>query len=280
MMLSMKLPCRLSDGTISDAIGTYSQETQNLFEAWQNGEVSQKAVIDSIVEDIGRAQTEQEALNLAATAFGTIGEDFNLRFVQSLSSVGTAYEDVSGKAQNMYQQTTTPQQELTAKMRELQEELAPIGIQLMELASQILPPLMDVVKKIFGIFIGKPDSHEYNLGNRNHNFGIRNPHADYFGGSRCSSCIRKFSSCADYWNYCRCCCCNFFDCCSIYKLENYYRVVRKPVSTVWESIKTNIYDGVNGNKRDDFNTISAIESAWSAGWTSIKTKQPMGNKYS
>lgn len=147
---------RLSDGTISDAIELYSQETQELFTAWQNGEVSQKAVIDSIVSDIGRAKTEQEALNMAATAFGTMGEDFNLGFVRSLSSVGNAYDDVSGKAQAMYQQTTTPQQELTAKMRELQQELVPIGTQLMELALQILPPLMDGVKGILNFLSENP----------------------------------------------------------------------------------------------------------------------------
>lgn len=262
---------RLSDGTISDAIGTYSQETQNLFEAWQNGEVSQKAVIDSIVEDIGRAQTEQEALNLAATAFGTIGEDFNLRFVQSLSSVGTAYEDVSGKAQNMYQQTTTPQQELTAKMRELQEELAPIGIQLMELASQILPPLMDVVKRFLGFLSENPTLMNIILaiGTIISVLGTLMPIISavagavaVFGSSVLAPIIGIIAGVVAAISL------------VVAAFTNWGTITEwlgNLVSTVWESIKTNIHDGVTETKETISNTISAIESAWSAGWTSIKT---------
>ena len=43
---------RLADGTIGDSIDLYSQKTQSLFLAWQNGEATQKQVIDSIVADI------------------------------------------------------------------------------------------------------------------------------------------------------------------------------------------------------------------------------------
>lgn len=38
---------RLADGTVGDSIDLYSQKTQSLFLAWQNGEVTQKQVIDS-----------------------------------------------------------------------------------------------------------------------------------------------------------------------------------------------------------------------------------------
>ena len=40
---------RLADGTIGDAMDLYSQKTQSLFLAWQNGEATQKQGIDSIV---------------------------------------------------------------------------------------------------------------------------------------------------------------------------------------------------------------------------------------
>ena len=41
---------RLADGTIEEAIGSYSTETQGLFKAWQDGGATQKQVIDSIVK--------------------------------------------------------------------------------------------------------------------------------------------------------------------------------------------------------------------------------------
>lgn len=85
---------RLADGTIADELGSYSEKTQELFGAWENGEATQKEVIDSIINDISRAQGQQEALNMAATAFGTMAEDGNLKFIESLTSVGNTYDDV------------------------------------------------------------------------------------------------------------------------------------------------------------------------------------------
>ena len=69
---------RLVDGTIGESIGSFSTRTQELFASWQNGGATQKQVIDSIVADIGNCTNQQEALNLAALAFGTMAEDGNL----------------------------------------------------------------------------------------------------------------------------------------------------------------------------------------------------------
>ena len=101
---------RLADGTIGDSIELYSQKTQSLFLAWQNGEATQKQVIDSIVADIGNCTSQQEALNMAAQAFGTMAEDGNLKFITSLTSVGETYDSVAGSAENLFSQTQTPMQ--------------------------------------------------------------------------------------------------------------------------------------------------------------------------
>lgn len=143
---------RLVDGTIGDSIGSFSTKTQELFTSWQNGGATQKEVIDSIVADIGNCTNQQEALNLAALAFGTMAEDGNLKFITSLTSVGTAYDDVSGSAQNMFDQTTTPMQEMESNTRKLQQALVPLGAKMAELANAILPPLVSVISAIGGWF--------------------------------------------------------------------------------------------------------------------------------
>ena len=143
---------RLVDGTIGDSIGSFSTKTQELFTSWQNGGATQKEVIDSIVADIGNCTNQQEALNLAALAFGTMAEDGNLKFITSLTSVGTAYDDVSGSAQNMFDQTTTPMQEMESNTRKLQQALVPLGAKMAELANAILPPLVAVISAIGGWF--------------------------------------------------------------------------------------------------------------------------------
>lgn len=147
---------RLADGTIEEAIGSYSTETQGLFKAWQDGGATQKQVIDSIVKDIAGCQSQQESLNMAATAFGTMAEDGNLKFIESLTSVGSAYDNVSGSAQNLYNQTSTPMQEMESNTRKLQQALAPLGEVLIILANQILPPLVSGIQTLSGFFSSLP----------------------------------------------------------------------------------------------------------------------------
>ncbi len=146
----------LSDGTIERSIGQYSEKTQELFEAWKNGGVSQKGVINAIVNDISTAKDDQEKLTLAAVAFGAVGQESNHSFLASLNTVGVTYDEVTGKAAALYEQTTTPQQELNASMRELQMELVPVAQQLMSLAVEILPLIIGVVAKIADFVSSNP----------------------------------------------------------------------------------------------------------------------------
>lgn len=87
---------RLVDGTIEGALDSFDTKTQDVFKAWQEGRATQKDVVNAIVEDISKTTNEQEKLNKSATAFGTMGEDFNAGFIQSLTTVGDKYKDVEG----------------------------------------------------------------------------------------------------------------------------------------------------------------------------------------
>ena len=86
----------LVDGTIEGALDSFDTKTQDVFKAWQEGRATQKDVVNAIVEDISKTTNEQEKLNKSATAFGTMGEDFNAGFIQSLTTVGNKYKDVEG----------------------------------------------------------------------------------------------------------------------------------------------------------------------------------------
>ena len=88
---------RLADGTISDNIKLFSSGTKEVFKAWQDGGATQKDVIDSIVADIQNTTNEQEKMNMAAQAFGTMAEDGGTQFIEALSSVGDSFDDVKGK---------------------------------------------------------------------------------------------------------------------------------------------------------------------------------------
>ena len=147
---------RLSDGTIADAIGQFSTETQNTFKAWQEGGATQKDVINSIVSDIANCTNQQEQLTMASTAFGTMGEDANMGVVTSLTTLGDAYNNVSGSAQQMSEDTTTPMQKLQGAINELLVALAPLGEKLANLATEILPPFIDFITKLIDGFLNLP----------------------------------------------------------------------------------------------------------------------------
>ena len=130
----------------------FSHKTQELFTSWQNGGATQKQVIDSIVADIAGCTNQQEALNLAALAFGTMAEDGNLKFITSLTSVGSTYDSVKGSAQGLFDATTTPMQEMESNTRKLQQSLVPLGEKLAEIANTILPPLVAVIQTVSNWF--------------------------------------------------------------------------------------------------------------------------------
>lgn len=147
---------RLADGTIAESLGQFSENTQNVFKAWQEGGATQKDVINAIVSDIANATTQQDALSKASVAFGTMGEDANMGVITSLTTLGDAYNDVAGTAQSMADNTTTPMQELQASINELQTALAPVGSDLLDLATSELPPVLDAVMSLVDGFTNLP----------------------------------------------------------------------------------------------------------------------------
>ncbi|BDZ81420.1 phage tail tape measure protein [Claveliimonas bilis] len=143
---------RLADGTIAENLGMYSQKTQELFREWQNGKATQKDVIDSIVSDISSCENQQDALNRATTAFGTLAEDGGLKVVSSLTTIGDSYKDVSGKAAEMQKNTTTSSQEMEAAARKIEDAFQPIGEDIQE----ALLPIFEFLANLMQAFAELP----------------------------------------------------------------------------------------------------------------------------
>lgn len=91
-----EITTRMSDGTIEKSLDSFNDKTKEVFQAYKEGGATQKDVQDAIIQDIKETTNQQEALNKASIAFGTMGEDFNLKFITSLSSVGDEYNNVAG----------------------------------------------------------------------------------------------------------------------------------------------------------------------------------------
>ena len=85
-----------------------------------------------------------------------MAEDGNLKFITSLTSVGSTYDSVKGSAQGLFDATTTPMQEMESNTRKLQQSLVPLGEKLAEIANTILPPLVAVIQTVSGWFAQLP----------------------------------------------------------------------------------------------------------------------------
>ena len=152
---------RLSDGTISDTFwnlneetgqleegtGKWSQSVKDAFSQWQQGGATQKQVIDEIVKDIQGTENQQDKLNKSAIAFGTMAEDGGTKVIESLTSVGDAYTDVSGKAQELQDNTTTSAQEMEAAMRKVSDAFAPIGEDIAEMLTPVFEIFADLMEQ-------------------------------------------------------------------------------------------------------------------------------------
>lgn len=153
---------RLGDGTIGENLALFSQGTQNLYQQWEQGKATMKDVIDSIVGDINNCTNEQDALTMAATAFGTMGEDANLNVVKSLTSVGTSLDDVNGKMEQIKQQRyDNAAASFEALGRKIQmevilpiaEKLLPILQQVVDFIANNLPALMPIIAAFGGLLV-------------------------------------------------------------------------------------------------------------------------------
>lgn len=124
---------RLADGTIEGALDSFDSNTQEVFKAWQNGKATQQDVVNAIVQNIKNTTNEQDKMNLAATAFGTMAEDGGTKFIESLSSVGDSFDNVKGKADELADvKYDTPQSALQGIGRTLKVDmLQPIVEKLM-----------------------------------------------------------------------------------------------------------------------------------------------------
>ena len=152
-----EVTARLADGTIEDSLTSFSDDTQNVFKAWQNGEATQKDVIASIVKDIQNTTGEQEKMNLAALAFGTMAEDGGTQFIEALTPVGDTFDDVTGKAEELANtKYDTPAAKLQTVGRTLQvevlqplvEKLVPVLTKIADWVSNNVPNIIKAVEDV------------------------------------------------------------------------------------------------------------------------------------
>lgn len=144
----------LSDGRIEESINSFSEGTQQLFNEYKNGEATAKEVFFSVINDLETTMSKQEALTVASNTWSALGEDNALQVISALNDVGSAYDDVNGKAQEMIDNQTSGASGAIAELKNNAEILAS------EVGESLVPNverLNEIVKDVTEWFRGLND---------------------------------------------------------------------------------------------------------------------------
>ncbi len=151
----------LADGRIEENIGSFSTESQALFEAWKNGEASSKEVFQSIINDLSEMENQQEALTLASNVWSSLGEDNAMTVITSLNDVNDTYDDVAGNMESIkdikYDDLANEFQELGRQIKvemiePIGEELLPVAKNFINWTSEHLEELIPIVTTLGAVF--------------------------------------------------------------------------------------------------------------------------------
>lgn len=139
-----ELQILLGDGSLEEPMKSFSKETQETFQNWKDGKATVADVATAISADLNKMtpNKQQEALSLLATQF----EDLGVDGAAALFSVGDAFTDVNGKADEMAQKS--PGEKWQSSLRELQTSVQPIGQTLID----GLTPVIDGLAKMGDAF--------------------------------------------------------------------------------------------------------------------------------
>lgn len=130
---------RLGDGTIKENLSMFSKDTQKAFKNWEKGKGTMKDVINSIVGDISKCTNEQKQLTMAQTAFGTMGEDANLKVVTSLTTVGDEFNNVKGAMEGVKE---IKYDNLGSMLESLKRQLGDVAL---EAGNELMPAIENII---------------------------------------------------------------------------------------------------------------------------------------
>ncbi len=130
---------RLGDGTIKENLSMFSKDTQTAFKNWEKGKGTMKDVINSIVGDISKCKNEQKQLTMAQTAFGTMGEDANLKVVTSLTTVGDEFNNVKGAMEGVKE---VKYDNLGSMLESLKRQLGDVAL---EAGNELMPAIESII---------------------------------------------------------------------------------------------------------------------------------------
>ncbi|HDR4886241.1 TPA: phage tail tape measure protein [Bacillus cereus] len=146
---------RVQDGSkgVAEGFGGLSKETQNVWKSFNEGKGTAADVFNAVLGDLQKMDDKVKANQIGVALFGVKWEDMGAEAVLSLNNVHGGLGDVNGRMDEMKKlQEESLGQQFQKAIRETQAALEPLGKKFVELAKDILPPIVDGVKSVMDWF--------------------------------------------------------------------------------------------------------------------------------
>ncbi|TGB04688.1 phage tail tape measure protein [Halobacillus salinus] len=133
-----------SDRTV-DAFAEMSDETQNLFKEFENGEATTRELFDTVIPELENMDDQVKANQIGVELFGTKWEDMGQETVYALDDVNESMQTVDGSmGQLQASQEQTFSREFKQTLRGILDALEPLGEEMLEIARDVTPHIQEL----------------------------------------------------------------------------------------------------------------------------------------
>ena len=151
----------LTDGRMDEAIGSFSQGTQDTFAAFKTGGADAQDVLNAVVGELAGMPDEYGKARIASELWSSLGEDNAMSMIESFANVEDSFSDVSGAAEDASDAISDSfEGKATTAMRKWQSLLEPVGSVLVDIASVGADAIGGLAEGIGDLVSGTSDATE------------------------------------------------------------------------------------------------------------------------
>lgn len=122
----------LSDGRMEESIDSFSQGTQDVFNAYKNGGATAQQVLNAVIGEMNGMTNETQRATIASTLWSSLGEDNAWGMIGALANVSNSYGDVSGATLQAMNDSQTLGQQFDSVTRTMSSALGTVFMPVMQ----------------------------------------------------------------------------------------------------------------------------------------------------
>ncbi|MEH7679905.1 transglycosylase SLT domain-containing protein [Priestia megaterium] len=134
------------------AFDSLSKGTKQLWKDFKNGKATVKEVHNAVIDDLKNMDNQVDANSLGVSLYGTKREDLEKDSMFALGNIDGKIKGVDGSMAKAASVTETLGQRAKATFREFMSAIAPLGVQLLDIADRWMPRIEKGIDLVTGAF--------------------------------------------------------------------------------------------------------------------------------